>query len=357
MYRLNIETKTLEKLEPTTFSSNNLRERYDIQEWIYDQPEVLDEELLIVGKEVLPGEVAGRRTQIRLDLLALDRQGNLVIIELKRDDSGADAYWQAIKYAAHCSTFGIEQISAILALDENITTSEARNKILEFAEIESDSDINRSQRIILIAREFHSDAIASAMWLKDRSIDIKCVKLSPFRTPENSIFVSSTTIFPTPEAEDYIEKKAAKLAKQDPQAINSPYANDTPQLSESDLEIKLLESLRRTSELTPRLVEFFKILASTPGGCDREQIKQILYDRQIGNNIGHSGRLLSNISQFITKKSNGHLRQLVSFSSEGRAGATKANYQINPQYSVLVAQTLEKLSDNLDSEATQPIGL
>ena len=41
------------------------------------------------------------RTNERLDLLAVDPTGKLVIIELKRDDSGADAYWQAIKYASY----------------------------------------------------------------------------------------------------------------------------------------------------------------------------------------------------------------------------------------------------------------
>ncbi|MCP4416125.1 MAG: MmcB family DNA repair protein, partial [Chloroflexi bacterium] len=46
-----------------------------------------------MGKElVLP-------SGIRLDLLAVDRQANLVVIELKRDSSGRDVEWQAIKYA------------------------------------------------------------------------------------------------------------------------------------------------------------------------------------------------------------------------------------------------------------------
>jgi RecB family endonuclease NucS len=39
-------------------------------------------------------------TKERLDLLALDKQGNLVIIENKLDDSGKDVTWQVIKYAS-----------------------------------------------------------------------------------------------------------------------------------------------------------------------------------------------------------------------------------------------------------------
>ena len=99
MYKVDIENKQLIKIPATTFSSLNLRERFDIQEWIEKTPDILGEGLLIIAKElILP---SGKR----LDLLAVDRQGSLVIIELKRDDSGSDVEWQAIKYTSYCSSF------------------------------------------------------------------------------------------------------------------------------------------------------------------------------------------------------------------------------------------------------------
>lgn len=52
---------------------------------------VLGEELLIIQKEF-----AGfSDTHERLDLLALDKQGSLVIIENKLDDTGRHVTWQA----------------------------------------------------------------------------------------------------------------------------------------------------------------------------------------------------------------------------------------------------------------------
>ncbi|MBW1929881.1 MAG: MmcB family DNA repair protein [Deltaproteobacteria bacterium] len=79
---MDLENKKLIKVPKTSFSALNLKERFDIQEWIEGTPEFLGEDLLIIGKElVLP---SGRR----LDLLAIDQQGALVVIELKRDESG-----------------------------------------------------------------------------------------------------------------------------------------------------------------------------------------------------------------------------------------------------------------------------
>ena len=46
----------------------------------------------------------------RLDLLALDKQGSLVLIENKLDDTGRDVTWQALEYASYCSSLSKDNI-------------------------------------------------------------------------------------------------------------------------------------------------------------------------------------------------------------------------------------------------------
>ncbi len=89
MYKVNVEQKELTELKLIKFSELGLKERFDIQEWVEKMPSILGEELLIIAKEyILPSGT-------RLDLLAIDRLANLVVIELKRDDSGCAVDWQA----------------------------------------------------------------------------------------------------------------------------------------------------------------------------------------------------------------------------------------------------------------------
>ncbi|WP_419914315.1 hypothetical protein [Hoeflea sp.] len=90
----------MSKLKEMRFSDLQLRERDHLQEWLAAAPEALGEELLIVQKEF----DGFADTRERLDLLALDSEGRLVIIENKLDDSGRDVVWQAAKYAAYCSS-------------------------------------------------------------------------------------------------------------------------------------------------------------------------------------------------------------------------------------------------------------
>ena len=76
--------KKISLLVETDFKSHHVLERKDIESWVENYPAILGEELLIISTEYDKFD----KTNERLDLLAIDKKGNLVIIELKRDDSG-----------------------------------------------------------------------------------------------------------------------------------------------------------------------------------------------------------------------------------------------------------------------------
>lgn len=203
MYKVNINDKTLTKLTPTDFTSQNLLERYDIQEWIEKTPDILGEDFLIVGKELLLPSGS------RLDLLAIDKNARLAIIELKRDESGKDVDWQAIKYTSYCSNFLVEEIISHYATYLNSDEEDARARIDEFIDEELEI-LNHSQRIILVSKEYHSDVISAVLWLRDYGIDIECLRLKPFIDDSGELFVQPDKIIPLPEAKDYIIKKERK---------------------------------------------------------------------------------------------------------------------------------------------------
>ncbi len=203
MYRIDIKNKKIIPLNETNFSSKNLKERYDIQEWIEKNPEILEEDILIIQKEyVLP-------SWKRLDLLAIDRNAKIVILELKRDDSGDEVEWQAIKYASYCSRFSRDDIVDIYANYAKITNEESLSKIEEF--VDDFQALNREQRIILISKQFHSDVASAAFWLREKyNLDIKCVKLIPFVDMTGEIFLEADVIIPLKEMADYIDGSAKR---------------------------------------------------------------------------------------------------------------------------------------------------
>ena len=209
MYIVDKEGNKLITAEPTTFKDQKLKERQHLQEWIAKSPEVLGEPLLIIQKEFDGFD----QTHERLDLLALDKSGKLVVIENKLDDSGRDVTWQAIKYASYCSSLTQEEIFDIYASYLMKSKEEAKNLILSFLEVEDfdDIDINpeNTQRMIFVAANFRKEVTSSVLWLRNFGIDINCIKVSPYMY-NGKLMVEFDQIIPIKEAEEYTIKMAEK---------------------------------------------------------------------------------------------------------------------------------------------------
>src|SRR5438552_19118554 len=95
-----------EAIEPASFSAVGALELQHIEEWLKREPTLLGEDLLDVASQLASFD----KTRDRPDLLAVDGAGKLVVIEIKRDDSGSGQDLQALRYAAYVSTLQVDQL-------------------------------------------------------------------------------------------------------------------------------------------------------------------------------------------------------------------------------------------------------
>ena len=204
LFRIDPENRQSEAIEEVDFTRLGLRERRDIQEWVAANPGILGEDLLIVGKEFSGFD----RTDERLDLLALDPDGKVVVIELKRDDTGADVHWQAIKYASYFQHTKADAIIRMLADHQSVGEPEAANRILQHLQADDLSALNHAQRIIIASHRFAPEVTSAVLWLNEnfpgQSL-ITCVQLIPYHDPvTNTLYLQGSTIIPPPGVEDYL---------------------------------------------------------------------------------------------------------------------------------------------------------
>ena len=204
LFRIDPATRTSEAVSEVDFTRLGFQERRDIQEWVADNPRILGEGLLIIGKEFSGFD----RTNERLDLLAVDTDGKLVVIELKRDDTGTDAHWQAIKYASYLRRVDADRIIGMLADHESISESEARIRLERHLGSDDLNALNNDQRIILASHRFAPEVTSAAVWLNEKAPDkdlMTCVQLIPYSDGETgSLYVQANTIIPVPGIEDYV---------------------------------------------------------------------------------------------------------------------------------------------------------
>ena len=211
MYQINKTENTLTRLDKKSFSDLGFRERENLQEWIAKNPDCLGEDFLIIQKEFAGFD----DTKERLDLLALDKQGNLVIIENKLDDSGKDVVWQSLKYASYCSSLSTDQIRQIYQeyLDKNNCSEKSEDKLSEFFDDKDFDELTLNQgakqRIIMVAGSFRKEVTSTVLWLMNYSIRVQCIKATPYSMGD-SIFLNFEQILPIKEVEEFTISIAEK---------------------------------------------------------------------------------------------------------------------------------------------------
>jgi len=211
LYVYDKRKKALTPCKETEFRSHGLLERQDLAKWIELYPTILGENLLIITSEYDRFD----KTNERLDLLAIDKDGNLVVIELKRDDSGKIVDLQALKYAAYCSTLRLADVVDMHVRYQRqkgveLSPERAQQAILDFIENDDFEELNDRPRVVLVAREFRPEVTASVLWLRKFGMDIACVKWDPYELSEDRVAFNSSVLIPLPEAKDFViqtEKK------------------------------------------------------------------------------------------------------------------------------------------------------
>lgn len=211
MYIIDKDSNKLIKVEKKTFKSLGLDERHNLQEWIAKEPSSLGEDLLIIQKEF----DGFADTKERLDLLAIDKSGNLVIIENKLDDSGRDVTWQAIKYASYCSSLSKSDVVEIYQkyLNDQCLKESAAENLSDFFDNRDlkDVDINvgNGQRIFFVAANFRKEVTSYVMWLLNSGLKMKCFKVTPYEY-NGKVLLDFDQIIPVKDAEDYTISIAKK---------------------------------------------------------------------------------------------------------------------------------------------------
>ena len=208
MLKIDLPTRLMVGLAEETLQSARIKERDDLQDLIAKNPEAffkeLGEELFLIGSEISPTD----KVADRIDLLAVDSNGESVIIELKRDKHKLHLL-QAIPYAGMVARWKPPQFLEVLSTDRR----KALSDFLDENEIDSDK-INQAQRIVLLAEDYDWEVLISAEWLSQKfEVDIRCVRLSmAVEATSGSRFLSCTQVYPQPELENYAPSRGSQRA-------------------------------------------------------------------------------------------------------------------------------------------------
>ena len=208
-----IDDRNIVPIKRTTFQRQGLRERQNLQALLKSQIDVISPETLVLAEEFGDWEDSRRR----IDLLGIDKDANLVVIELKRTEDGGHMELQAIRYAAMISTLTFDRLVAIHQryLTDNGIDQDATERLLEFLDwSEPDEEqFGQEVRIVLASGDFSKELTTSVMWLNDFGLDIRCVRMRPYANGGETL-LDVQTVIPIPEVADYQVRIREKKQKE-----------------------------------------------------------------------------------------------------------------------------------------------
>ncbi len=260
--------KDLESLQKTDFQQENILERRDLQSIFKNRIEAISPDLMVISEEFSEWEESGRR----IDLLAIDKNANLVVIELKRSESGHHMELQAIRYAAMVSNMTWEKAKDTFQqyLDENSNEQKnAESEICTFLGWESprEDDFAENVRILLVSADFSKELTTSVLWLNEREIDITCVRLSLHKMDDNLI-LSVDQIIPLPETDSYQikvrekrrEKRISQNSNKDRTRYTIEYDGDVykSDFKKSDIGLFTVELLDKNNLIDDSVFQFLR---------------------------------------------------------------------------------------------------
>lgn len=208
-----VTDKEIKTISRTTFSESGLKEREDLQRLLKHQIEIISPNTLVVAEEFGEWDESRRR----IDLLGIDKQANIVVIELKRTEDGGHMELQAVRYAAMVSTLTFDRLVDIYAdyLKANDLDLDAEASILEFLgwDEKEEDEFAQEVKIVLASAEFSRELTTTVMWLNDYGLSIRCVRMHPYES-DGKILLDVQSVIPIPEIEDYQVKIREKRQKE-----------------------------------------------------------------------------------------------------------------------------------------------
>jgi len=283
-----ITADRLEKVPETSFASEGIKERDDLQRLLREQIDVLVPNTLIISEEFGEWEDSRRR----IDLLGLDKEANLVVIELKRTNDGGHMELQAIRYAAMVSTLTFEKVVDIYGrfLSKLGNDLDPESVILEFLgwDEPSEDEFAQEVRVVLASRDFSTELTTAVIWLNANGLDVRCIRMKPYKDGDR-ILLDIQTVIPLPEAEDYQVKVREKQQKE---RISRSSSKD---LTKYEVTI----ANRTSSPLAKRRAIFAVVRHLGDQGVSPEEIHKVL--RWRANGLWRTVKGNVNSDEFIDK--------------------------------------------------------
>ena len=312
----------------STLKTEKRTEPFDLEPWLASNPEIIGADLMIIGRQV-PTKSGP------IDLLGIDKSGNTVIIEIKRDELPRESLAQAIDYASDIAEWTVERLGDVCSEYTKKTFEDAFNESFPDVDLEN-VNLNSTQRIVLVGFSIQASLERMIEWLSDSyGVNVNAIVLSYIKTKSGDELLTKTSII----SEEMEEERRRKQKKFEIIMSDDPGTHDV-----HDLKRFLVEYLTRDRVTNRRMRDiFFPALLKTKV-LTRDQMIKAFIEFDPNYDESKVGYYLSLVSSQLGMKKNDFLRQVVAYEYP-RHNWEKDNFSIREQYRDFVKEVLGEVEN------------
>lgn len=192
-----------------------------LESWIKDDISIISNNLIVIGTQVLTYH------NKRIDVLAMNHNGELVIIELKRDKSYREVIAQGIDYATWVKDLDYDQINTIFN-KHNSQATEVLELSEHFGEQFPDQEIeefNTDHKILIVGSDIDNSTRRIIEYLSGEpyNVNINALSFNYFKDDDNQEYLAQSFILPE---SNIIEPSATKNRRRATSIIKSLFENN-----------------------------------------------------------------------------------------------------------------------------------
>jgi hypothetical protein len=300
-------------------------EAFDLEAWIASHPAIVEQDLLIIGRQV-------QTKSGPLDLLAVDRRGSLVVIELKRDKLPREALVQAIDYASDVANWSVDKLSEVCTKYTGKSLEDCVSEVFPDLNLES-LNINESQRIILVGFSVETSLERMINWLSTAyNFDVNAVVLHYIMTSSGDELLAKTAVISEEVAEQRVRRRKFQI----------PMSDEPGTYEKDELRQMFMRYLSQDMVTAQRIRDILLPAALKHKRVQREKLKEEFVKHGIADEVSKAGLHLTGISQQLGLEKNAFLRQVIGYEYPNYPWE-KDNYFVRDEYRELVKEILKEL--------------
>ena len=199
---------SIEGDRPVLLPSAKLNLEARLEQWICQDLRLVGEDLLLLGQQV---ETAYGHA---IDVLALDREGNLVILELKRGRTPRDVVAQVLDYASWAHGLSAQEIER---LAETYRKRPLEQLFQEQFHADLPESLNEEQRLVIVATQLDPQSERIVQFLSSQyGVNLNVVFFDYYRDGDREFVARSWLIAP-----EEVERKATTVGPSKKRALLS----------------------------------------------------------------------------------------------------------------------------------------